>query len=114
MPDKIIGTGITFDDVLLVPAKSAFLPGDTDVTTRLTKKIPLNIPIVSAAMDTVTEAQFAIAIARAGGPGVHPPQHDRGEPSRTGRHGQAQRERRHLEARSRWGPMRTCATRRPL
>ncbi len=69
MPDKIIGTGITFDDVLLVPAKSSFLPGDTDVTTRLTKKIPLNIPIVSAAMDTVTEAQFAIAIAREGGLG---------------------------------------------
>jgi len=69
MPDKIIGTGITFDDVLLVPAKSSFLPGDTDVSTRLTKKIPLNIPIVSAAMDTVTEAQFAIAIAREGGLG---------------------------------------------
>ena len=69
MPDKIIGTGITFDDVLLVPAKSSFLPGDADVTTRLTKKIPLNTPIVSAAMDTVTEAQFAIAIAREGGLG---------------------------------------------
>jgi IMP dehydrogenase len=69
MPDKIIGTGITFDDVLLVPARSAFLPSDTDVSTRLTKKIRLNIPIVSAAMDTVTEAGFAIAIARAGGLG---------------------------------------------
>lgn len=69
MPDKIIGTGITFDDVLLVPARSAFLPADTDVSTRLTKKIRLNIPIVSAAMDTVTEAAFAIAIARAGGLG---------------------------------------------
>ncbi len=69
MPDKIIGTGITFDDVLLVPAKSSFLPGDADVSTRLTKKIPLNIPIVSAAMDTVTEAQFAIANAREGGMG---------------------------------------------
>ncbi|HXV13894.1 MAG TPA: IMP dehydrogenase [Candidatus Krumholzibacteria bacterium] len=69
MPEKIIGTGITFDDVLLVPAKSSFLPGDADVSTRLTKKIPLNIPIVSAAMDTVTEAQFAIAIAREGGMG---------------------------------------------
>jgi IMP dehydrogenase len=69
MPDKIIGTGITFDDVLLVPARSAFLPADTDVTTRLTRKIRLNIPIVSAAMDTVTEAPFAIAIARAGGLG---------------------------------------------
>ncbi len=69
MPDKIIGTGITFDDVLLVPARSAFLPADTDVSTRLTRKIRLNIPIVSAAMDTVTEAAFAIAIARAGGLG---------------------------------------------
>jgi IMP dehydrogenase len=69
MPDKIIGTGITFDDVLLVPARSAFLPAETDVSTRLTKKIRLNIPIVSAAMDTVTEASFAIAIARAGGLG---------------------------------------------
>jgi len=72
MPEKIIGTGITFDDVLLVPARSAFLPADADVSTRLTKKIRLNIPIVSAAMDTVTEAGFAIAIARAGGLGfVH-------------------------------------------
>jgi IMP dehydrogenase len=69
MPEKIIGTGVTFDDVLLVPAKSSFLPGDADVSTRLTKKIKLNIPIVSAAMDTVTEAQFAIAIAREGGLG---------------------------------------------
>ena len=47
MPDKIIGTGITFDDVLLVPARSAFLPAETDVSTRLTKKIRLNIPIVA-------------------------------------------------------------------
>jgi IMP dehydrogenase len=69
MPDKIIGTGITFDDVLLVPARSSFLPAETDVSTRLTKKIRLNIPIVSAAMDTVTEAGFAITIARAGGLG---------------------------------------------
>ena len=69
MPEKIIGTGVTFDDVLLVPAKSSFLPGDADVSTRLTKKIKLNIPIVSAAMDSVTESQFAIAIAREGGLG---------------------------------------------
>jgi IMP dehydrogenase len=60
---------MTFDDVLLVPAKSSFLPGDADVSTRLTKKIKLNIPIVSAAMDTVTEAAFAIAMAREGGLG---------------------------------------------
>jgi IMP dehydrogenase len=60
---------MTFDDVLLVPAKSSFLPGDADVSTRLTKKIKLNIPIVSAAMDTVTEAAFAISMAREGGIG---------------------------------------------
>ncbi len=72
MPEKIVGTGITFDDVLLVPAKSTVHPGKADVSTSLTKKIKLNIPIVSAAMDTVTEAEFAIAIAREGGLGfVH-------------------------------------------
>jgi IMP dehydrogenase len=72
MPEKIVGTGITFDDVLLVPAKSAVHPSKTDVTTQLTKKIKLNIPVVSAAMDTVTEAEFAIALAREGGVGfVH-------------------------------------------
>lgn len=72
MPEKIVGTGITFDDVLLVPAKSAVHPSKTDITTQLTKKIKLNIPVVSAAMDTVTEAEFAIALAREGGVGfVH-------------------------------------------
>jgi len=69
MTDKIIGTGITFDDVLLVPAKSSVAPQDTDVSTQLTRKIRLNIPIVSAAMDTVTEAECAIALAREGGIG---------------------------------------------
>ncbi|MCK4773375.1 MAG: IMP dehydrogenase [Candidatus Krumholzibacteria bacterium] len=69
MSEKIIGTGITFDDVLLVPARSSVAPGDTNVTTRLTKNITLNVPIVSAAMDTVTEADFAIALAREGGIG---------------------------------------------
>jgi IMP dehydrogenase len=72
MPEKIVGTGITFDDVLLVPAKSTVHPGKATVSTKLTKKIELNIPVVSAAMDTVTEAEFAIAIAREGGIGfVH-------------------------------------------
>jgi len=72
MPEKIVGTGITFDDVLLVPAKSAVHPSKTDIATQLTKKIKLNIPVVSAAMDTVTEAEFAIALAREGGVGfVH-------------------------------------------
>jgi IMP dehydrogenase len=69
MTEKIIGTGITFDDVLLVPARSSVAPQDTDVSTQLTRKIRLNIPIVSAAMDTVTEAECAIALAREGGIG---------------------------------------------
>jgi len=61
---------LTFDDVLLVPQKSSILPRDVDLTTRLTKTISLNIPILSAAMDTVTESAMAIALARAGGMGV--------------------------------------------
>ena len=61
---------LTFDDVLLVPQESAILPRDVDVSTRLTKDIPLNIPILSAAMDTVTESKLAIALAREGGLGV--------------------------------------------
>jgi IMP dehydrogenase len=69
MTEKIIGTGITFDDVLLVPAKSSVKPQDADVSTLLTRKIRLNVPVVSAAMDTVTEAEFAIALAREGGIG---------------------------------------------
>ncbi len=69
MQDKIVGMGITFDDVLLVPAKSSCHPGDVSVSTRLTRNITLNIPVVSAAMDTVTEADFAIAMAREGGLG---------------------------------------------
>jgi len=61
---------LTFDDVLLVPQLSSILPKDVDVTTRLTQKIKLNIPVISAAMDTVTENQMAIAMAREGGIGV--------------------------------------------
>ncbi len=68
--NKIIGEGITFDDVLLVPGYSEVLPRQTNVETKLTRKIKLNIPILSAAMDTVTEASMAIAIAREGGLGV--------------------------------------------
>ena len=65
-----ISEGLTFDDVLLVPAHSAVLPREVDVTTRFTRDIVLHTPIVSAAMDTVTEASLAIAMARAGGIGV--------------------------------------------
>jgi len=67
-----IPEGLTFDDVLLVPARSEVLPAEAETKTRLTRGIPLNIPIVSAAMDTVTEAQLAIALAQQGGIGfVH-------------------------------------------
>ena len=67
---QIIGEGITFDDVLLVPAYSQVIPNQVDLTTWLTKKIKLNIPIVSAGMDTVTEHRMAIAMARQGGIGI--------------------------------------------
>src|SRR5208283_2365250 len=67
---KFIGEGITFDDVLLVPKKSNVLPRDVDVTTKLSCNIALNIPLISAAMDTVTEATLAIAMAREGGIGI--------------------------------------------
>ncbi len=70
MSEKIIGEGLTFDDVLLVPQESSVLPRDTDISTRLTPKCRLNIPIVSAAMDTVTESAQAIAMAREGGIGI--------------------------------------------
>lgn len=68
--DKIIATGLTFDDVLLVPAYSEFLPKDAILGTRFTRNLKLNIPLVSAAMDTVTEVEMAKAIAREGGVGV--------------------------------------------
>src|SRR2546428_2778794 len=64
------GTALTFDDVLLVPRHSSVHPRNVDVRSRFTRGIPLNIPLVSAAMDTVTEAEMAIAIAREGGIGV--------------------------------------------
>ena len=67
---KIIGEGITFDDVLLVPAYSEVTPNMVDLTTKLTNKITLNIPMMSAGMDTVTEHRMAIAMARQGGIGI--------------------------------------------
>ena len=66
---KIIGEGITFDDVLLVPAFSEVIPNQVDLSTNLTKTIRLNIPMMSAGMDTVTEHRMAIAMARQGGIG---------------------------------------------
>ena len=68
--NKFFGEGLTFDDVLLMPAYSQILPRDVDIRTNLTKNITLNIPMLSAAMDTVTEAQLAIALAREGGLGI--------------------------------------------
>ncbi|MHC4073023.1 MAG: IMP dehydrogenase, partial [Planctomycetota bacterium] len=67
---KIVAEGITFDDVLLIPAQSDFVPSQADTRTRLTDNITINIPIVSAAMDTVTEAALAIALAQEGGIGI--------------------------------------------
>jgi len=68
--NKFYGEGFTFDDVLLMPAYSQVLPRETDISTQLTKNIRLNIPMLSAAMDTVTEAGLAIALAREGGLGI--------------------------------------------
>lgn len=68
--DKFVKEGLTFDDVLLIPSRSEVLPGEVNLTTNLTKSIKLNVPLMSAAMDTVTEARLAIAVAREGGIGI--------------------------------------------
>jgi inosine-5''-monophosphate dehydrogenase (EC 1.1.1.205) len=67
---RLLGKALTFDDVLLVPAYSQVLPKDTSLATKLSRNIQLNLPLVSAAMDTVTEARLAIAIAQEGGIGI--------------------------------------------
>ena len=67
---RVIQKALTFDDVLLVPAHSAILPRDVSLKTQLTRKLTLNLPLVSAAMDTVTEARLAIALAQEGGIGI--------------------------------------------
>src|SRR6478752_1551645 len=67
---KFFGEGLTFDDVLLMPGYSQVLPRDVDISSKLTKHITLNLPMLSAAMDTVTEASLAIALAREGGLGI--------------------------------------------
>ena len=68
--EKFAKEGLTFDDVLLIPQESNVTPNMVDIGTRLTNKIRLNIPLMSSAMDTVTESSMAIAIAREGGVGV--------------------------------------------
>ena len=68
--NKIVGEGLTYDDVLLVPAYSEVLPREVNIQSKFTKNITINVPIVSAAMDTVTESRMAIAMAREGGIGV--------------------------------------------
>ena len=70
MANKIVKEGYTFDDLLLIPSKSSVIPKDVNLSTQITKKIKLNIPLMSAAMDTVTESRLAIAMARAGGIGI--------------------------------------------
>ena len=69
MDNRALKEALTFNDILLVPGESAVLPKDVDIKTRLSRNIALNIPVVSAAMDTVTESEAAIALARQGGLG---------------------------------------------
>ena len=84
VPDTIL-EGLTFDDVLLVPQRSGILPNQVDTSTYVTRKIKLNIPILSSAMDTVTESHLAIALAQQGGHRHHSSQYvDRAPGGRSG------------------------------
>lgn len=76
MEGKVVGVGLTYDDVLLVPGASEVLPKEVDTHTNLTQKIVLNIPILSAGMDTVTDARMAIAMARGGRHGRYPQKYE--------------------------------------
>ncbi len=82
MIDGPIQEGLTFDDVLLVPGKSSVLPVEVETQTNFTRKLKINVPLVSAAMDTVTESRLAIAMARQGGIGLDSSQHAHRPPSR--------------------------------
>ena len=74
LEQEVLPVGLTFDDVLLIPAESAILPSDTNVSTRLTERITLNIPLVSAAMDTVTESKTRYRHGARGRHRHYPPQ----------------------------------------
>ena len=89
--DKFGYTGLTYDDVLLLPDQTDVIPSEVDTSTRLTRGIRLAVPLVSAAMDTVTEARMAIAMARQGGIGVLHRNLSIADQAAAGRHGQAQR-----------------------
>jgi IMP dehydrogenase len=90
---KFYGEGLTFDDVLLMPAYSEVLPREVSIITNLTKDIRINIPMVSAAMDTVTETPLAIALSREGGIGILPQKHEHRAPGRAGAQSKTLRER---------------------
>ena len=105
--EKIVQEGVTFDDVLLIPAYSEVTPNMVSLGSRFSRNIRLNIPIVSAAMDTVTEAEMAIAIAREGGIGVIHKNMSictsrTGEESEEGREWNDLRPRNHLQGVDRW------------
>ena len=99
MRNKLTSLGITFDDVLLEPRYSDVVPAEVDVATRLTRRIGLNIPLLSSPMDTVTENDMAIALAQEGGLGVIHKNMSHRAPDRRGRQGQAQRQRHHHRSR---------------